>query len=69
MWEKKEKIKKIKETGGKGTGGKKEVKNELKNFACLKFSKGKRIQLKNLWGGRGERNQTLVRIYSPEINN
>ena len=45
MWEKKEKIKKIKETGGKGTGGKKEVKNELKNFACLKFSKGKEIKL------------------------
>ena len=55
---KREKRKKIREKGRKN-----EVKNYSKNFACdthLKFTKGKRIQLKNIFWG--ERNQALVRI-------
>ena len=53
--------------GEKEGKDKKKRKGEKTIFACgthLKFTKGKRIQLKILGGGG--RNQTLVRIYSPE---
>ena len=44
-----------KKKGKKGREKGKKVKNQLKNFACdthLKFTKGKRIQLKNILGGK-----------------